>query len=189
MTVWALSPRARPPGALFPRTTAASYQARSTRIRQRLGCVSYAALLLYSARLGHDLRVPARQFGNPAPLAAFDGILVNQVPPDAQRHRARTNEIQGVHLIHTAGSNQWDVREGPLESLDVGGAAVRKARKDLHEIGTSLPGGRNLGGRQGAREDHHPAPQRKVDDLKIESRRGQEDRAGIQAAACRFHVK
>ena len=33
------------------------------------------------------------------------------------------------------------------------------------------------------------APQRKVDDLKIEPRRGQEGRSRIQAAARRFHAK
>src|ERR1017187_10765071 len=125
MTVWALSPQARPPEA--------PYRSRSTRARALPVCVSYARLLLNSARVGHDLGLPPRQFGNPAALAAFDGILVNQVPPNAQRHRTRTNEIHGVHLIHTAGSNQGDLRERPLESLDVGGATVRKARKDLHE--------------------------------------------------------
>src|ERR1035438_5775206 len=118
MTVWALSPGVHP-----PRTVGAKQPSRLTRIGPRQVCVSYARLLLYSARVGHYLRVPPRQFGDPAPLAAFDRILVNQVPPDAQRHGPRPNEIHGVHLVHTTGSDQGGFREGPLEGLDVGGAA------------------------------------------------------------------
>src|ERR1039458_10341692 len=112
MTVWALSPGVHP-----PRTVGATQPSRLTRIGPRQVCVSYARLLLYSARVGHYLRVPPRQFGDPAPLAAFDRILVNQVPPDAQRHGPRPNEIHGVHLIHTTGSNQGDRSEEHTSEL------------------------------------------------------------------------
>src|ERR1017187_9427920 len=149
MTAWALSPRALP-----RRAKELWLPACATRIRTPPVCVSSAGLLLYTARLAHHLPVAARQFYDPTALAASDRIMVYQVPPDAQRHRTRPNEIHCVGLIDKIGSNQWDVREWRLESPDVSGAAVGRAWKDLNEIGASLPGGHNLGGRQGTREDN-----------------------------------
>src|SRR5271166_57944 len=103
------------PGADPPRAIAARCPSDSRRIRVPPACASYPRLLLNTARLAHHLGVPPRQFGDPAPLAAPDRILVNQVPPDTQGHGAGTNEIHSVGLIHTAGSNQRDIRERRLE--------------------------------------------------------------------------
>src|SRR5208282_1177469 len=94
------------------------HPSRSWRTRTRPPGVSYARLSLNAARFSHDLCIPARQLGDPAALAAPYGVLVNQIAADAQRRGTRANEIHGVHLIHTAGGNQRDVGEGPLESLD-----------------------------------------------------------------------
>src|ERR1700691_570669 len=111
MTVWAPSQPVRPRRAPSSRTPGQPRPSRPTRITPRPVGVSYAALLLDSARFGHDLGIAPRQFGDPAAFPALDGILVDQIPPDAQRHRPRAYEIHGVHLIDTSGSDQRNVRE------------------------------------------------------------------------------
>lgn len=57
---------------------------------------------LLTTRLDHHVSVTPGQFVDPFPLAALDCILVDQVLADAERDRARQDEIGRVLLGHAA---------------------------------------------------------------------------------------
>ena len=59
----------------------------------------------------------------------FNGILMNQVGTDAERDRSRADVISRGLLVHAAGSDQRNLREGCLERAYVSGAADWRARK------------------------------------------------------------
>src|SRR5580704_17551179 len=178
-----LSTRIRPPGAKFTRwvlatCTCLNSSARMAGAAKLARAAKNTAIRLcgmleqLTARLTDHADVAACQLLNPAGFAALNGVLMNQVAADSQSVRSGENEIGRRLLIDSAGSDHRHLRERSFQRPDVTKASHRRARKNLHEIGTSFPCGDRLGRRARAGENYDRSLQTKIDDIRIEPRAG-----------------
>src|SRR5579871_2505236 len=142
-----------------------------------------AVMAQLRSRLDHHVSVAPRQFPNPAVIAPFDGVFVDQIPADAESGSAREDIIGGVLLIYAARGDEGDLRERRFQCFDVAGAAHLSAGKNLDEVRTGFRGRDDVGGSQGSRKNQYFLLNGKLDDLGIETWAGYEERAGVHAFA------
>ena len=87
------------------------------------------------------------EFADAVCLAELDGLVGDQGFADAKSGGAGADEVAGGVLIHSAGGDQGDVREGRFQGVDIVGAADLRAREDFHEVAAGAPGLHDFGGR------------------------------------------
>jgi hypothetical protein len=78
-----------------------------------------AELLQFRPGALHDGNESACQFVNPIMVPALNSFGWDQLSPNAKCDRSRTDEPAGGRLIHTAGRDEWYMRERGLQCLDV----------------------------------------------------------------------
>ena len=100
---------------------------------------------------------PAGQVANPPEVARGHGLGLDQRAAHAQAAGARLQERLGGREVDPAGRHHPDLRQGAAQRLEIGRAA-EVGREDLDHVGPGLPGGDDLGRRQGARHDDLAVP-------------------------------
>jgi hypothetical protein len=98
----------------------------------------------------NDLQISAGGLGNRFRVACVYCFKIHQVAAYAQSARAGLDEAGCRLLRYTACRDQFELRKGRVQRLQVAGAAYGRAGKNLHIIRAGIPRGNGLGGRQRA---------------------------------------
>ena len=115
-------------------------------------------------------------------LAHADGVGRNQFGSDADRGRARLNEVRGGLLVDPAGRDHPDLRQRGFERVDVLISTHRTAGENLDEVGAGHPGVDDLRGRERAGNGGDALGRRELDHAAVQPRRGNELRTRFDAA-------
>ena len=90
-----------------------------------------------------------------------------KAPPTPRQHAPAFEEALGRRQVDAAGGHQANLGERTAQCLEIGRTAD-VGRKDLDDVGTGLPGGEDLGGREGAGHDHLVVTPAEPDDFEVE---------------------
>ena len=101
----------------------------------------------------HNRHVLPGKVGNLASIARLQCGSRNSSPPTPTAAAPARMNSPTVRQVDAAGRDHGNLRQRPLERLDVLGSANIAARKDLHEVRSGIPGGDHLGRAQ--RPGHH----------------------------------
>ena len=90
-------------------------------------------------------------------------------PPMPRAHAPALRKSAAVSQVHAAGRHQADLRQRPVQGLEVARAGQFRG-EDLDDVGPRLPGGQHLGRRQGPGHDRLVVAAAEADHFEVDGR-------------------